>query len=397
MEILLLIGAFQAVFFVVLVLSKKHKSVSDKILALWLSFFSVHLAFVYFSFKAGVIFYIDYGYLPSGVLVLYYSIMYVYTKSLISNENVFKAKWLVHLIPTIIVYISIIPFAQLPYEDKEKFVTNISSNTYQYFVLGIILLFVTLYLVAIFRLLNKHQITIRKMFSYEENISLNWIRVLAVLLTSLWVIMSSLVAFVYYIDITSPTLLPKDHVMLDMQGQLAFVVFVFLLGFFGIKQQMIYSTQISLKESATTNVLTSSKENAQAISISQEKEVLTEKYEKSGLNEEMASEIYANLNELMKNKLTYINDTLSLVELAKQLQVHPNHLSQVINEMEGKNFYNYINSLRITEFIRLASLPDNKKYTMISLAYDCGFNTKSTFNKHFKLVTGKTPTKFFSV
>ena len=66
------------------------------------------------------------------------------------------------------------------------------------------------------------------------------------------------------------------------------------------------------------------------------------------------------------------------------------------NEMEGKNFYNFINSLRIKEFIKIASLPENKKYTMISLAYDCGFSTKSTFNKHFKLQTGKTPTQFFN-
>ena len=85
-----------------------------------------------------------------------------------------------------------------------------------------------------------------------------------------------------------------------------------------------------------------------------------------------------------------------ITELASLLDVHPNHLSQLINEREGKNFYNYINAIRIKEFIKLASLPENKKYTMISLAYDCGFGTKSTFNKHFKANTGKTPTEFFN-
>ena len=90
------------------------------------------------------------------------------------------------------------------------------------------------------------------------------------------------------------------------------------------------------------------------------------------------------------------NEDLTLSELAKTLNAHPNHLSQVINEREGKNFYNYINAIRIKEFIKLASLPENKKYTMISLAYDCGFGTKSTFNKHFKANTGKTPTQFFN-
>ena len=97
----------------------------------------------------------------------------------------------------------------------------------------------------------------------------------------------------------------------------------------------------------------------------------------------------------MNEHSLYKNKDITLAELSRQIDTHPNYLSQVINEKEGKNFYNYINSIRINEFIKIASLPENKKYTMISLAYDCGFSTKSTFNKHFKLVTGKTPTEFF--
>ena len=124
MQVLILIGAFQAVFFVVLVLSKKNKSVSDKILALWLLLFAVHLSFVYYSFQSGHIFYIEYGYIPSGVLVTYYSLMYVYTESLTSEGNFFKVKWMLHLIPTAITYVSIIPLAQLPYKEKENLVTQ---------------------------------------------------------------------------------------------------------------------------------------------------------------------------------------------------------------------------------------------------------------------------------
>eukprot|EP01029_Cantina_marsupialis_P022693 TRINITY_DN5548_c0_g1_i2.p1 TRINITY_DN5548_c0_g1~~TRINITY_DN5548_c0_g1_i2.p1 ORF type:complete len:117 (-),score=8.79 TRINITY_DN5548_c0_g1_i2:205-555(-) len=109
----------------------------------------------------------------------------------------------------------------------------------------------------------------------------------------------------------------------------------------------------------------------------------------------MAEEIYSKLNELMPNKNLYKQENLTLSELAKQLNVHPNHLSQVINEKEEKNFYNYINSLRIKEFIRLASQQKNEKFTLMSLAQDCGFNSKSTFNKHFKAYTQKTPSEFF--
>jgi TM2 domain-containing membrane protein YozV len=74
MEVLLLIGAIQSCFFAILVLSKKGKSVVDKILAFWLAIFTFHLAFVYYSFLSGYEFYIEYGHIPSGLLVVYYSL-----------------------------------------------------------------------------------------------------------------------------------------------------------------------------------------------------------------------------------------------------------------------------------------------------------------------------------
>ena len=389
MDVLIIIGAFQAVFFAILVLSKKGKSVSDKILAIWLSVFAVYFSFVYYSFQSGHVFYIDYGHYPTGAIVLFYSLMYLYTKSLISEENIFKAKWLLHLIPTIIVYFSTIPLAMLSYEEKVDLVTHSVNNIYFNLVFVIIILFITIYIVATLRLLKKHKVSMGKMFSYEENINLNWLRILAFLLILLWIVISGLAAYVFYLGASSDLITPEDHMTLDMQGQLSFVIFVFLLGFFGIKQQVIYSAPIANDNSTVKN------ESNISRPLETAKQVVPLKYGKSGLNEDMASEIYTNLNILVNENAIYKNEELTLVELSKQLKVHPNHLSQVINEMEGKNFYNYINALRIKEFIRLASLPENKKYTMISLAYDCGFSTKSTFNKHFKLQTGKTPTEFF--
>ncbi len=391
MHVLIIIGAFQAVFFAVLVLSKKGKSIPDKILAVWLLVFAVHLAFVYYSFQSGHVFYIDYGHFPAGAMVLHYSLMYLYAKSLMSEENVFKTKWLLHLIPIVIFYIAIIPLAILPYEEKANLVTHVTTHFYFNLIFGINLLSITLYLLATLRLLKKHKVSIRKMFSNEENINLSWLRILVFLLVLLWVIISGLSAYLYYLDTTAAVMLPEDYMTLDMQGQSAFVVFVFLLGYFGIKQQVIYAAPKVIDNSEVKN-----ESKKSLIGESPLKQEATNKYGKSGLNEEMASQIYTNLKTLVKEKAVYKNEELTLVELAKQLKVHPNHLSQVINEMEGKNFYNYINSLRIIEFIGLASLPENKKYTMISLAYDCGFSTKSTFNKHFKLNTGKTPTVFFA-
>jgi AraC-like DNA-binding protein len=59
-----------------------------------------------------------------------------------------------------------------------------------------------------------------------------------------------------------------------------------------------------------------------------------------------------------------------------------------------KNFYQYINDYRVKEFIEKVSNPDNHKHTLIALAYDSGFNSKSAFYTTFKRSTGMTPLQF---
>lgn len=80
--------------------------------------------------------------------------------------------------------------------------------------------------------------------------------------------------------------------------------------------------------------------------------------------------------------------------VSRELDVHPNTLSQVINRAEQKNFFDYINTLRVADFKEKAANPENQKYTLLSLAYDCGFNSKTSFNRNFKKITGKSPSEY---
>ncbi len=377
MEVLILLGAFQAIFFIILVLSKKKKSISDKILVLWLLLFAVHLSFVYYSFQSGHIFYIEYGYIPSGVLVAYYSLMYVYTESLTSEGNVFKVKWLLHLIPTAITYVSIFPLAQLPYKEKENLVTHPTSNPYLYLVFGLVMLFVTIYLIATLRLLRKHKVSIRKMFSYEENINLNWLKILSFLLVLLWIVISSLIVYAYSI----PVMTPEGHMILDMQGHSAFVIFVFLLGFFGIRQQVIYSIPLEKKEVQKTEPDSNS---------------ASKQYEKSGLKKKDSVVYLKRLLQYMEEEKPYLNGKLLLKEVAEEINISTNHLSQVINENLEKNFFDFVNGYRVDLVKQKIKNSANKKFTILYLAYECGFNSKSSFNSIFKKHEGLTPTEFLN-
>jgi AraC-like DNA-binding protein len=90
----------------------------------------------------------------------------------------------------------------------------------------------------------------------------------------------------------------------------------------------------------------------------------------------------------------YLNPDLSLRELAKQIDIHPNHLSWILNNSIGKNFNEFINQHRIEAFKSNAKARENQNMTIEGLAYESGFNSKTVFNTYFKRETGLTPRQF---
>jgi AraC-like DNA-binding protein/glycerol-3-phosphate acyltransferase PlsY len=364
-----IIGICIAFFLEFLLLIKKNKSKADKVLAIWLLLMAIHQALFYHHIT-GKTFEIPH---MLGILmplpILHGVLLYFYVLEATGKKITSKIS-LLHLIPFCILILLLIPFFSLTGEEKIYIFRNEGIGYEWYLLIHQVSMIISgiAYTVWTLLLIRKHQKNIQTTFSNTDKKELQWLRYLAIGLGLIWI------------------------VAIFFDEQIIFsciVVFVLFIGFFGINQMNIFTT------SPSSN---SDNENKKPIEKEQKTELNSpekKRYAKSGVNEEMAEEIYSKLNELMPNKNLYKQENLTLSELAKQLNVHPNHLSQVINEKEEKNFYNYINSLRIKEFIRLASQQKNEKFTLMSLAQDCGFNSKSTFNKHFKAYTQKTPSEFF--
>ena len=91
----------------------------------------------------------------------------------------------------------------------------------------------------------------------------------------------------------------------------------------------------------------------------------------------------------------YTNPNLTIHELAGGLKMPPHVLSKVINEGFGKNFFDFINEYRVEEFKQRMDDPRSKQYTLLSLAFDVGFNSKTAFNRAFKKLTNQTPKDYF--
>lgn len=98
------------------------------------------------------------------------------------------------------------------------------------------------------------------------------------------------------------------------------------------------------------------------------------------------------LEDLLVANRLYADENLRLADLAQKLGLRQDQLSQLINDNLGMNFNRYINRLRIEEVKR--RLAENQTLSILRIAYECGFATKSAFNAAFKLDTGKTPTEF---
>ena len=96
----------------------------------------------------------------------------------------------------------------------------------------------------------------------------------------------------------------------------------------------------------------------------------------------------------METNKPYLDPELTLIDLAEQVSIRRNLLSQVINNSVGDNFYNFINKFRVQEVKELIRKDLNRQYTILALAQDAGFNSKSSFNNIFKKITGLTPSQY---
>jgi len=366
-------GVGLSFFLAILLLSKSKKTVADKILTGWLFLITIHLLSFY-SRKMEL--YPQTLGIEIPLPLVHGPFLYLYTLALTNRIKSFRISAL-HFIPFIAVYIYLIPFFALPLEQKIYVYKNegVGYETFGLIKTVANIISGVLYVILSSIVLRKHRISIADQFSYTEKINLQWLQYLIYWIAVIWI-------FVIFRN--------DDWVF----G--AAVLFILFIGFFGIKQVGVFHSQ----------EFTSSKKNAEVTGNAKEENDIDEshsdatqekrKYQKSGLSSESSETLHRQLNQIMSGEKLYCESELSLSELATRLNTQPNYLSQVINEREGKNFYDYINSQRIEEFKRLAVSPDNRKYTLLALAEQCGFNSKSSFNRYFKKVTGQSPSEFMT-
>ena len=114
-------------------------------------------------------------------------------------------------------------------------------------------------------------------------------------------------------------------------------------------------------------------------------------------NPEMAAEINhwkEKIENFMTNEQPFLNPNLTLKYMAQHLKTNTSVLSKAINTGFDQNFNDFINSYRVRAVQEKLATPKYQQYTLTSVAYECGFNLKATFNRAFKKFSGVSPKQF---
>jgi len=373
MDIIFLLGAVQAFFFGVLLLDKGNNRLPPKLLLLFFSIMGFVL-FEHYLFQRQVIF--EYPHLMGLTYtfpIILGPILFFYTKSLVNENNAISFRdFLLHAIPFLFITTFLIydfyflsPQEKLIYYEKE---TQGDTSSFIYIAEFFINFSIPFYSIVSLLLLKKHLKQIKQSYSNTKNIDLHWLKIVLicmVFVSFVSVLMGLLSDYFNFISFED-----GDNLM-----YITLTVIIYFLGYYGIKQKPILSIDNPILQDETTPTQKS-------------------KYATSSLKDVEKVKLTQWLTKSMENEKPYLNENLTLKELADKLETSPNNLSQIINEKFNKNFYEFINEYRINEVKSLLIDPEYSQYSMLGIAFECGFNSKSTFNSVFKQFTGKTPSEF---
>lgn len=294
---------------------------------------------------------------------LVWAAFYFYTKAMTDPSFRFQRKDSLHLLP----------FGLYTLFSLSFFVTD-EATQLQIVLLSALLFF---YLILSYRILRDHQQRIKDVFSNLEQVKLDWLKYLLAAFGIIWA-----TAFINglagIVDYKAVFVLPPILLCLT----------IYAIGFYALRQPEIFKDAPIDPASGRVKL---SVEPA-PVSISHANQ--PPKYECSGLTSQELSAYGEKLIAYLEEEKPYTNNDLKLQDIADSLGLPAYQLSQIINTTLQRNFYDLVNSYRIEEAKRQLIAPTNQHFTILAIAYDVGFNSKSAFNTAFKKYTKMTPSQY---
>ncbi len=228
--------------------------------------------------------------------------------------------------------------------------------------------------------LRSYQRSIKQLYSDTSLIDLNWAKFLVYGYLAL--ILTFMVIFPLILT------LPQHFYVLLLINMAIGTPYIYIATYKGVMQPMIWQLQPEMNKEII-------EEQIHQVEEIEEKTTNVETVKPGkGLGTERIEEIIKKITALMEEEKLYQEPELTLQQLASKLDVPNYQVSLALNEGMKKNFYDLVNGHRVEEAKRLLADDKNKNFTILSVGFEAGFNSKTTFNTVFKKFTGLTPTEF---
>lgn len=376
MDAILHIGIAQFLFAALLALFRKRRQLSDEILACWLLLMCIFMGLTLLKIKLP-----ESGWAELQLFPFFFTLgpfLYLYVRTLTQPQPRLSFGDGLHLLPFVI--FSVVAVSIHPKMDDSVIGGQAFKWEFLPYSLASLASIGTYVPLTIVRL-NRHRHNLLEYFSYtSDRISLNWLRIVVVGFT----VMLSLTLLSGVINaITDAETLNPGYFLF-----VGFVSFAFAFTFFGLRQPAIFQRA---QDERFVDLMATEVAQAEA---QPEVTELPEKYTRSSLSAEQAQVYLTALDRYLAVEQPFLHRDLTLQDVAHKLNIPQHHLTQAINGHLHKNFYTLINDYRIEEVKRRLVDRRYAHLTVLAIAHDAGFNSKSSFNMTFKRQVGLTPSQF---
>ena len=363
------IGYFFSLLMWILFLIRGYREqrLSDKLLG-WIMFLlAMELQDYTFGFAGINVLWNELNGFPRGVSLLFGPVVYFYFRAQVNRSFKLEKKDLWHFVPYLVYFIyEFSAFIQGPEAVVERYDSDYNLYFSYIFRLARWASYI-FYLTKCLGIYKQYRAWSLNQFSNTELINFNWFR-------------DFLYAMVFWLLFREVMNILDGFLDLefyqDWWWNLALVAVALYIGLAGMAQRQPGKIEFDMDSPDSPPNLVRDAVPAGGKTLDSEKAAIAKK-----------------LTVLMEKDRLFLQPDLNLDELARHLQVSKPLVSATINQVFEQNFNDFINDMRIAEFIRLYEL-HGEKYTLISLAYDSGFNSKATFNRAFKKSKGTSPIEF---
>jgi AraC-like DNA-binding protein len=364
-EPILYIGISQSFFAGLLIATRRPFTTANRIMTAWVFLFCIEMIFALVNHAVLEIYafpFISFTYGP---------LLYLYVRHMANPSLKYQPLHTLHFVPFIVFFAVSVIFRNISFfDDLSGFFTIDRFTPIRIVYSACFFLSVTVYSILSFIQIRRHQVHLRDIVSFtSEKITLNWMKILSITFYVGYIVIFILGG----IDIIAG-LVPFDPYILTF---IFIAFFSFAYSFYAIRQPEMLDYPVAQREEDDITV-----------------QAGAEKYAKSGLRKEQAEAYLTKLLSYMDDEKPYLDGDLTIHHLAQKTGIPRHYITEVLNEKYGRNFFTFVNEYRVREVISRINDPKYQHYTILAIAFDAGFNSKSTFNTIFKAYTGNTPSEY---